>query len=320
MGRFCRRFLVVAWGVAVLACTATDGPPLRLGTNVWPGYEPLYLGRDLGYLDRQMVTLVEYLSASEVLRAFRNESLEAAALTLDEVLLLEQQHFPVQVVLVLDISHGADALLSQPHVQTIPELVGKRVGIEVGAVGAYIISRVLEQHGLSLQDITVVPLEVHEHLATYTSGQVDAVVTFEPVRTQLLTLGARELFSSRNMPDEVVDVLAVHKAYLAAHPERFRRVVQGWFRALAYLAANPTDAAERMHKRLHVSAEVVLGSYEGIRLPDYTENTRLLGGNTPGLSETARRLQEVMLARNLLHTPVDLEHLMTPLVLSEGRP
>ena len=61
-------------------------PPLRIGTNVWTGSEPLYLARDLGYLDPRTVQLVEYPSASEVLRAFRNQAIDGAVISLDEVL------------------------------------------------------------------------------------------------------------------------------------------------------------------------------------------------------------------------------------------
>jgi len=60
-------------------CNHAPGTPMRLGTNVWPGYEPLYLAREFGYIDREDVQLVELNSATQVMRAFRNGALEAAA-------------------------------------------------------------------------------------------------------------------------------------------------------------------------------------------------------------------------------------------------
>jgi len=84
---------------SLAGCGVEPAPPLRIGTNVWPGYEPLYLARELGYLDPRSVHLVEYPSASEVIRAFRNHAIEAAALTFDEVLLLTQDGFKPRVVL-----------------------------------------------------------------------------------------------------------------------------------------------------------------------------------------------------------------------------
>lgn len=132
MQQRCRRIfslLLVVWVLTAGACTERTSPPLRLGTNVWPGYEPLYLARALDYLNPSTVTLVEYLSASEVIRAFRNQTLEAAALTLDEVLLLQQHNVPVHVFLVTDISHGGDTILGNPTLARFVDLAGKRVGV-----------------------------------------------------------------------------------------------------------------------------------------------------------------------------------------------
>ena len=58
---------------------------LRIGTNVWIGSEPLYLARELGRLDPTAVQLVEYPSASEVLRAFRNQAIDGMVISLDEL-------------------------------------------------------------------------------------------------------------------------------------------------------------------------------------------------------------------------------------------
>ena len=70
----------------LLAAWHCQKPPqsLRLGTNVFPGYELLYLARDLGFYKGKPIHMVELTSASEVQHALRTDNLEAAALTLDE--------------------------------------------------------------------------------------------------------------------------------------------------------------------------------------------------------------------------------------------
>ena len=94
-----------AWLAAaslLVACTQPPPEPVRVGTNIWIGYEPLYVGRDRGIVRDDEVRLVEYLSATQVLRSYRNGAVDAAALTLDEALLLAQQSPDVRFVLVLD--------------------------------------------------------------------------------------------------------------------------------------------------------------------------------------------------------------------------
>ena len=94
-------------------CVRDPEPPLRIGTNVWIGSEPLYLARELGYLDATAVRLVEYPSASEVLRAYRNQAIDGMSITLDELFVLAADGLQPKVILVQDVSHGADGVVGR---------------------------------------------------------------------------------------------------------------------------------------------------------------------------------------------------------------
>lgn len=120
----------------LLSCGPAPEPLLRIGTNTWPGYEPLYLARSLGYYEGSPITLVELTSASEVIHALRSGTLEGAALTLDEVLTLLDDGFDLKVVLVMDFSNGGDVLLAKPGIDSTADLRGKRIAVEYTAVGA----------------------------------------------------------------------------------------------------------------------------------------------------------------------------------------
>lgn len=119
-----------------LGCDVPHKPPLLLGTNAWLGYEPLYLSRELGYWTPEQVHLVEYLSSSETLRAFRNREIDAAALTLDEVLLLLQDGVDIKAILITDVSLGGDAILARQGIGSVKALKGHRVAVESSALGA----------------------------------------------------------------------------------------------------------------------------------------------------------------------------------------
>jgi len=309
-------FSKLAWGLIILTLTASGcgqsaDPVVRLGTNVWPGYEPLYLADQLDYYPEDTVKLVEYLSASEVIRAFRNEALDAAALTLDEALLLQAQQVPIQVILVTDFSAGGDVIVAKPDVVAMKDLAGKRVGVEGNALGAYVISRAIEIHDVNLDSLEIVQLEVSEHEAAWLEDRIDAAVTFEPVRSKLLANGATEIFTSREIPGEIVDVIVVRSSFLENHPEQFTKIVDAWFRALDYLDKHPEDAAKRMSVRLNLEPAAVLDSYTGLQLPSREENKQLLGGTKPGIEQTIKQLQKVMLEKELLSAPVSTNALLT---------
>jgi len=297
------------------ACSpAEDSPSLHIGTNVWPGYEPLYLARDLGYFDELAIHMVEYTSAEQVMRAFRNETINAACITLDEALLLLQQGFSPRLVLVMDVSAGGDVILGQKQITRLIDLRGHRVGVEANALGAYMLSRALDAAGLQLNDITPVAVEVNQHEAAFLQQDVDAIVTFEPVSSRLLAKGATQLFDSSQIPGEIVDVLVVREQYLQDNQAEVRQLINSWYRALHYLRDNPNDAAQRMSRRLQLQPSEVLTAYEGLILPQRQQTLAMLtsdsSGNESQLLDSARRLANVMVQRNLLPTPTDPKNLM----------
>lgn len=290
------------------ACDQATSPrqTLVVGTNVWPGYEPLYLARKLGFFGVPDIKLAEYSSATQVLRAFRNGAIQVAALTLDEALLLRESGIDVCVILITDISNGGDVILVAPGIDDLKNLKGKRIAVENTALGAYVLARALQRAEIALADISVVSREIDEHESAVARQEVDAVVTFEPVRSRLLARGMTEVFDSSMIPGEIVDVLVVRRETLTSRSGQLTLLLEGWFKALRYFEEQPASAAKHMSPRLQMVPNEVLASYQGLLLPGLEENMRALGGPAPSLDGTVARLAEVMGALVLLDPSTDL--------------
>lgn len=285
---------------------------MRIGMNVWPGYEPLFLARHDRSLDEQEFRLVELSNASAVGRAFRNGTIEAACLTLDEVFYTLQDRMEPVIVFVMDQSQGADVLLARPNVKSLADLRGKRIGVEVSAVGAYMLTRALEKAGLTKNDVIPVYIPIDRHFSAYINGEVDAVVTFEPVRTKLLQAGAMDIFNSSMIPGEIVDVCVVRRDFLKNHPEKVAALRKAWFGALNRMREAPFETAKIMAAREKVTPEEFEASLKGLHYPDEQENLLLISGETPSLLEPARRLKEVMVQAGLLDQDISLPPLFEP--------
>lgn len=299
--------LLVVFGMA--GCQKAPQAPLQIATNVWPGYEPLYLARSLGYFKDSTARFHEMTTSADVLKAFRNRVIDVAALTLDEALLLIQDGIDARIVLVTDISNGADVIVAHPTIKSIRDLKGKRVGVESLALGAYMLSRALDKAGLAPGDVTIVPVPVQEHEKAYAAGKVDAVVTFEPAKTKLLAIGGHCIFDSSQIPNEIIDVVVVRADILQAKAGQLNELEEGWFKALEYLQKNPADANLRMGKREGISAPEFAETLKGMTIPDKNENKRLLSG---ALLQPAKRLAEVMYQGKLLNKAVDPARLLNP--------
>lgn len=291
-----------------------------IGTNVWPGYEPLYLARDLGHYHDEEVRLVEYSSATQVIQAFRNGAVQAAALTLDEVILLRQNQIDARVVLINDISNGSDVILGRPEMKMLSDLRGQRVGVENTALGAFFLARALQIENIPQDELQIVTLGVDEHLEAYRQGTIDAVVTFEPVRSSLLREGASLLFDSSRIPGEIVDVIVMRQEDIEIYQPRIQQMIDGWYRALDYLENSTPDACSRMAKRLGISPKELRSSYDGIELPTREETRGLLEGAKPKLVTTAENLLQTMQKTGVLSGDVDLSGLVNAGPITETSP
>ncbi len=293
-------------------CMRETEPPLRIGTNVWIGSEPLYLARDLGYLDREAVQLVEYPSASEVSRAFRNQAIDGMIISLDELFVLAADRLQPKVVLVVDVSHGADVVVGRSGMRAMKDLRGKRVAVESGALGAFVLSRALALNSMQASDVDIVHLESNEHPAAFEQGRVDGAVTFDPYRTQMLSAGAQTLFDSSQIPGEIVDLLAVRASVLEKNPRAVQTLLTGWFKALAHLERDPKNAAARMAVREQITGEQFLQAWQGLRTPSRADNLTMLAGATPGLVVSGRQLMTLMVEAKLLRSTLEIEGLLAP--------
>jgi NitT/TauT family transport system substrate-binding protein len=285
---------------------------LRIGTNVWIGSEPLYLARELGRFDPAAVQLVEYPSASEVLRAFRNQAIDGMVISLDELFGLAADGFEPRIVLVVDVSNGADVVVGRRGMKTLRDLKGKSVAVESSALGAFVLSRALALNGMQASDVDVVHLESNEQPDAFAKGLVDGAVTFDPYTAQFLRDGATRLFDSTQIPGEIVDLLAVRASAFKKKPKAIQQLLAGWFDAYDYMQRDPKDAARRMGIRQQTSGEQFLQAQQGLHIPSREENLRMLGGSDPGLAVTGRRLMSLMIESKLLRGDVDLQRVLAP--------
>jgi len=316
LGRWIGAFAALVFAIGLVGllggCMRSSEAPLRIGTNVWIGSEPLYLARQLGRLDPSTVQLVEYPSASEVLRAYRNQAIDGMVISLDELFGLAADGLDPKIILVVDVSNGADVVVGRGGMKSMRDLRGKSVAVESSALGAFVLSRALAVNEMQPSDVNVVHLESNEQPEAFAKGLVDGAVTFDPYRAQFLRAGAHTLFDSSQIPGEIVDLLAVRADVIERRPKAVDALLSGWFSAIGYMARNPDDAARRMGIRQQTTGEQFLQALRGIHVPTREENVKMLGGLKPELAVTGRRLLSLMLDAKLLSRSVEIQTVLAP--------
>ena len=298
--------IAAASAVWLAACGPEPIPPIRIGTFPGPSNEVVFLAQHRGWLAPSEFRLVEFINDGEVVRAFRNGSIEAAFITVDEVLLLAHSGMDPVILFVTAESRGGDAVIAHADVTSLADLRGRRVAVQVNSVSTYLLRRALRSAGLGVSDLQIVNLPPDRHRTAFLRREVDAVVTGEPVRTQIADLGGTELFTSTSLPFELVGVLIVNGAYLEQQGGRAASLCSAWRRAEEDLRTS-ANAREWVAARMKVTPDALAAMLNVVRVVNPSESDALLSLPRPRLLATTARIQSVLVESGLLTNPIPLE-------------
>ncbi|MBT4768990.1 MAG: ABC transporter substrate-binding protein [Rhodospirillaceae bacterium] len=296
------------------ACEDSADDPFRIGINPWPGYEFLYLAKEKGLFEKEGVNvqIIEYLSLQDVRFSMERGQIDAMASTLIEVLQI-YDHFPgikPRVVLIPDFSNGTDVILARKDITNIAGLRGKRIGAEPASLNSFILGRALEKEGISLADVTIVSMDQGKMEQALLSGDVDAVVTYPPVSSSIMRGGnAHKVFSSADIPGEVVDTLSVSMEFLAGGNEKIAAVIRAWDKALEYAKEHPVESYQIMAEREGVTPDEFEQAMTGLELMTSSEQIYLFepGGS---IEQTLRRLSQSMFEMGMTREPVETSNIL----------
>lgn len=311
VGRTLQKFLFLFAALLFTSLAACDdGPerPLRFGSTLWPGNEPPFIIGSFNPEAAEIITPIQFLSATEVTQAFRNGALDVIGLTLDETITLQATGADVVVILVADVSIGGDVILARPGIGSIKGLTGKKVAVESTALGAFFLTRALEKNGMVAQDVQPILTTGDRMESIYSEGEVDAVVTYEPNRTKILRLGAEEVFTSKEIPGEIIDVVVVKRSLLETRPKALAKLVDLWLEGVSII--NTTRQADALiAKRNQLTVEEARGSFEGLSLPNKNENQVFFKDNASKIKALTKRLEKTLYENKLIKQDIKMDQL-----------
>jgi NitT/TauT family transport system substrate-binding protein len=209
-----------------------------------------------------------------------------------------------QVVLVVDFSDGADFIVAKHDIPDVASLKGRRVGVEGGSMGIFVLGRALEQAGLSLHDVTIISKDQSTMARSYLSGEVDAAVTYPPFSAGVGANSAdgHLIFTSKQIPGEVVDLVAVDADKL--NPEDTAKIQKIWKRILSHVALHTEESYRAMAKRENISLEEFQATMNGLQVVSHAQQQALVenGGLKVTVEKTARFLQQTGVLKGMPDT------------------
>jgi NitT/TauT family transport system substrate-binding protein len=295
----------VALGFAALALLMPRDvrvAPLVVALGLRPSSETLIVARERGLLPDQRVRLIDMTWPSTAMRAFGNQVVDAAVLSLDEVLRLREPGRGVRVVMILDVSNGAEAVIGSERATSLIALRGKRVGVDLRSSGMLVLESALTSVGVQTSEVELVPLSPSESEAAMLDNQVDAVVLAEPWMTRIQRANTKVLYDSSQMKMPLYRVLVVSESAFVEKRKELRMLIDAHFAVERELRSPDISAVWSVASRREgLNLAEFQQSLSRISLIDRDANAKILEPEGELESQSAA-LEAFMLERGLLKT------------------
>ena len=239
---------------------AAVAEPLKIGYSDWPGWVAWEVAIEKGWFDAAGVEVeFEWFDYVASMDAFAAGQLDAVAMTNGDTLVTGSTGAQSVIIIINDYSNGNDMIVAKPGLTSVESLKGKKIGVEVGFVSHLLLLNALEKAGLTEADVELVNVPTNETPQVLASGDVDAIVAWQPSSGQALDLvpGSTAVYTSKDAPGLIYDVLAVSPASYAARKADWEKVADVWYQAVDYIFDEKTkaDALKIMSARVGLSPE-----------------------------------------------------------------
>lgn len=144
-------------------------------------------------------------------------------------------------LIVGDFSNGNDGIILKGK-KELKEIKGQSVNLVELSVSHYLLARALDSVGMSEKDIKVVNTSDADLVAAYASGDVSAVVTWNPLLSEITSMPESNLvYDSSKAAGEIIDMMVVNTKTLSENPKLGKALTGAWYEIMGLMKADSKD-------------------------------------------------------------------------------
>ncbi|MEJ6481574.1 ABC transporter substrate-binding protein [Nostoc punctiforme UO1] len=257
-------------------------PPLKIPVGYFVGEYPGIIAQEKGFFKAQGVD-VELILHKRYIQLeqgnFSAGKYDGAMYSLGSFIILSATNPDIQGVMVVDESTGADVVVGQSQIKTVADLKGKNLGANLGGFSEVFVTEMLKTANLTSDDVNLVKSEASEIPQRLKNNTIQAGHTWEPHLSEARKLGGHILFTSKQTPGLILDMIVFRGEIIRDRPEDVRAFVRGWLQAVNYWKANIQEGNAIISKVLKIPSNTI--SLEGVNLIDLGENQKLFQSSRP---------------------------------------
>jgi NitT/TauT family transport system substrate-binding protein len=238
----------LAFCMLLLCGGAAMAKPYKLAWSHYTGWEPWAYAKDHGIMKKwadkygievEIVLINDYI---ESINLYTSGAYDACTMTnMDALTIPAVGGVDSTALIVGDFSNGNDGIVVT-GAKDVKGLKGKEGLLVELSVSHYLLTRALDQNGMTERDVTLVNTSDADIASVYTSNPKGFVVTWNPLLMQVMNVpGANMVFDSSNIPGEIIDLTVVR----TDAPDSLKKALAGaWFETMAVMSGRGAKSAE----------------------------------------------------------------------------
>lgn len=246
--RGARTIALASCALLLASCSpsATEAPEPKtefdIGWSIYAGWMPWPYAQQAGIvkkwadkygLDIEFVQVNDYVESVNQYTAGKLDGVTVA--NMDALTIPAAGGKDTSAIIVGDYSNGNDGVLLK-GADSLAAIKGRQVYLVELSVSHYLLARALESIDMPLTAVKTVNTSDADMVGAFSAPEVTAAVTWNPqLSTMKSTPGAKQVFSSADIPGEILDLLVVDTAALEANPNLGKALAGIWYETMALM-------------------------------------------------------------------------------------
>jgi NitT/TauT family transport system substrate-binding protein len=259
--------------IANTASASEKKTSFTIAWSIYAGWMPWGFAGDKGIVDKwakkyglqiKIVQVNDYVTS---INKFTDGTYDGCVMTnMDAMSMPAAAGIDTTALILGDYSNGNDAVVLK-NAKDIREIKGRTVNLVEYSVSHYLLLRALQQNGLTARDIKIQHVSDADVVPLMKKPSITAATLWNPQLSFILGQAANihKTFTSKEIPGEIIDMLAVNTAVLKANPDLGKALVGAWFETLQIMSKNDAEGK---------AARTFMASNAGTSLADYDSQLR----------------------------------------------
>ena len=264
-GLICALALTAALAAQPAAAAKKDS--FRVAWSIYVGWMPWAYAAEKGIVDKwaekygieiEVVQINDYI---ESINQYTAGAFDGCVMTnMDALSIPAGGGLDSTALIIGDFSNGNDGMVVKGDLG-IADLKGKSVNLVELSVSHYLLARALDSVEMAERELTVVNTSDADMVAAFKTEEVEAVVTWNPLLSEIAAEpGAKVLYTSAEIPGEIIDMMVVNTETLADNPDFGKALVGAWYETMSIMMKDDAEGK---------AARTFMGEKSGTDLAGY---------------------------------------------------